>query len=105
MRAKGGGGGKARRGVGSAQREGHLTVSDGQKGGRAWKIPGMVGGEGGRSAHVIRREDNGLVSLQVVSSICGGNQASSDLLFVLCSVCNHGFIQLLLFILVYGATK
>ena len=69
------------------------------------RVDGMVGEEGGRSADVIRREDNGLVSLQVVSTICGGNQASSDFLFVLCSVCNHGFIQLLLFILVYGATK
>ena len=66
------------------------------------RVDFMMGREGGRSAHVITREDNGLVSLQVVSSRCSGNRASSDFLFVLCSECNHGFIQLLLFILVMG---
>ena len=44
-------------------------------------------------------------SLQEASSSCGGNRTSSDLLFVLCIVCNHGVIQLLLFVLVYGATE
>ena len=67
----GGGGGGARR-VGG----GYLNLSDGQKGGRARTIPewmvwwgnGGGGGGGGRSARVITREDNGLVSLQTVSS-------------------------------------
>ena len=72
----GGGGG------GSGRQEGwvggYLNLSDGQKGGRAWTIPewmvwwgnggGGGGGGGGRSARVITREDNGLVSLQTVSS-------------------------------------
>ena len=47
------------------------------------RVDGMVGGGGGaESACVITREDNGLVSLQVASSCCGGNRARSDLLFV-----------------------
>ena len=46
------------------------------------RVDGMVGGGGGRSARVITREENRLVSLQAESSRCGGNRASSDLLFV-----------------------
>ena len=43
-------------GMGSAEGRGYLIVSDGQKGGRAWKIPeqngwyGEGGGGGGQSA-------------------------------------------------------
>ena len=72
-------------GWGTTEREG-VFVCEGQKGGRAWKIPEQSGwyGGGGRSACVITREDSGLVSLQAASSRCGSNRASSDLVFVLC---------------------
>ena len=39
------------------------------------RVDGMVGEEGGRSADVIRREDNGLVSLQAAGSRCDGKRA------------------------------
>ena len=47
-------------GEGAAEREG-VFVCDGQKGWRGWKIPEQSGGVGWRSAHVITREDSGLV--------------------------------------------
>ena len=53
---------------------------------------------------MITRVENGLVSLQAASSRCGGNRASSDLLFVLCNVCKHGFIHSFI-VLVSGATS
>ena len=76
-------------GMGSAEGRGYLIVSVGQKAGECGqflsRVDGMVGvGEGGRSAHVITREDNGLVSLQAASS---SNQASSDFLFVFPTIC------------------
>ena len=88
-----GGGGKSKQVVvvvvgGSAEREG-VFVCDGQNG----------------SARVITREDNGLVSLQAAGSRCAATEQASDLQFVLCSVCNHGFIHLLLFVLAHGATE
>ena len=63
-----------------------LCVADRTTG--EWEIPeksgwhGGVGGGGGGGVRVITREDNGLVSLQVASSCCGGNRARNDLLFV-----------------------
>ena len=63
-----------------------LCVAD-RTTGECWKFQSRVddivgGGGGGGGVCVITREDNGLVSLQVASSCCGGNRARSDLLFV-----------------------
>ena len=92
----GGGGGQGKEGgVGSSEREG-VFVMDKMAGERERfqrRVDGMVGvglgGGGGevRSACVITREENGRVSLQVASSRCGSNAASSDLVFVFCLYC------------------
>ena len=68
-REVGGGWGQGKEGVGGLQNFEGVSICDGQKGGRAWKI-------------LEQREDNGVVSLQAASSRCGGNRASSDFLFI-----------------------
>ena len=63
------------------------------------------GGGGGGGAGVIMKEENGLVSLQDASSMCCSNRANGICFYLGLIVSNHGFLQLLLFLMAYGTTK
>ena len=70
----------------------------------AWCVCVWGGGGGECTCDNVGRQRTGQSASSGAADAAATEQAS-DLVFVSCSVCNHGFLQLLLFVLVHGATE